>query len=673
MSEESCQPSTQALICDIDDIVKSSTGQSQPELNSQQLMEGIDQALSEGNNRSTPGDAVEMRSPDVQNTPKGSEEVVGRPEEHDLVSKQSKMDEPSASPSQDSSKFESQTSSNITLSGKVDPSKLVNTSEEDLLGIGGSYPSKEVETFSVPQGTQPFGIEHTQETPSIKEQELPSVMEQEAPSEHSSLEKSDSPSIIPSSQGFASSMFLPRVMRNTKQSENEASKQIGKPVSEDIPEKSDSVDHEDVPSAKRARLQSEEPDGQDDKPEDDRVIPLDCAEKEASSIPSESAEADLVFDSTPYQVCGSWGQFEQPENYLRGCKWSPDGACILTNSNDNILRLFNLPEGVYTDGQDIPEDMVPALKMKESELIYDFCWYPMMHSSDPTSCCFVSTSRETPVHMWDAFTGELRCSYRAFNQVDEVTAAHSLAFSPDGRKLYTGFNKMIRVFDTARPGRDFHSRPTYAKQGQCGIISCIAVSPTEQGLYAASSYSRSVALYHEPKGDMACMFQGQQGGVTHIMFSPDGNKLYSGGRKDPEIVCWDLRKPGNILFVAMRQVQTNQRIYFDLDSTGRYLFSGNHDGTVSIWDTLQPPESGMPDDEPLLKPVLNYQAHTDVVNGLSVHRTMPLMCTTSGQRHYPALGDSDDSDTETAPSSSSIDYSLRLWYYPQSTDQAPSS
>ncbi len=41
----------------------------------------------------------------------------------------------------------------------------------------------------------------------------------------------------------------------------------------------------------------------------------------------------------------------------------------------------------------------------------------------------------------------------------------------------------------------------------------------------------SVAVYSEPKGNMLCMFQGQQGGITHIMFSPDGNKLYTGARK----------------------------------------------------------------------------------------------------------------------------------------------
>ena len=32
------------------------------------------------------------------------------------------------------------------------------------------------------------------------------------------------------------------------------------------------------------------------------------------------------------------------------------------------------------------------------------------------------------------------------------------------------------------------------------------------------------------------MFQGQQGGVTQLTFSPDGTKLYSGGRK----VCFKI-------------------------------------------------------------------------------------------------------------------------------------
>ena len=41
---------------------------------------------------------------------------------------------------------------------------------------------------------------------------------------------------------------------------------------------------------------------------------------------------------------------------------------------------------------------------------------------------------------------------------DEVVAPHSLAFSSDGEKLYCGFHKCVRVFDTARPGRNCVTR-----------------------------------------------------------------------------------------------------------------------------------------------------------------------------------------------------------------------
>ena len=73
-----------------------------------------------------------------------------------------------------------------------------------------------------------------------------------------------------------------------------------------------------------------------------------------------------------------------------------------------------------------------------------------------------------------------------------------------------------------------------------------------------------VALYASD-GSVVCILQGQCGGVTHVVFSPDGNRLYTGGRKDSELLCWDVREPGLVLFKAVREVETNQRIYFDLD------------------------------------------------------------------------------------------------------------
>jgi hypothetical protein len=108
--------------------------------------------------------------------------------------------------------------------------------------------------------------------------------------------------------------------------------------------------------------------------------------------------------------------------------------------------------------------MTFALQIQEHESVYDFAWYPFMNSAQPESACFVSSSRDQPIHCWDAFSGALRCSYRVYNHMDEVTSIYSLAFSRDGTSLYAGRERAINVFDITRPGRDSQSF-VFAKRG----------------------------------------------------------------------------------------------------------------------------------------------------------------------------------------------------------------
>ncbi|XP_042333057.1 telomerase Cajal body protein 1 isoform X2 [Sceloporus undulatus] len=272
------------------------------------------------------------------------------------------------------------------------------------------------------------------------------------------------------------------------------------------------------------------------------------------------------FSQPPKLLTGSWAEFSRMvENFLKGCKWAPDGTCLLTNSADNTLRIYNLPAELYTKEWGTIAEMSPVLRMVEGDTVYDYCWFPLMNSSDPQTCFVASSSRDNPIHIWDAFSGDLRATFRPYNHLDELTAAHSLCFTPDGARLFCGFNKTVRVFDTSRPGRMCENRPTLVKkQGQNGIISCIAFSPS-QPLYACTSYSKTVGLYSLAEGDPLAVLHGHQGGITHALFSPDGFHLFTGGRKDAEILCWDLRWPGEILFSMGRTVATNQRLYFDLD------------------------------------------------------------------------------------------------------------
>lgn len=129
------------------------------------------------------------------------------------------------------------------------------------------------------------------------------------------------------------------------------------------------------------------------------------------------------WSDTPKLLCVATEEYQPTdlyENFTKGCQWSPDGTCLLVPSEDFRLRIYELPRELYS-GQ-IPLDFkethfTPALTVKEGGLIYDTCWYPFMNSWDPATCCFLSTSRESPIHLWDAFTGELRATYRAYNQL----------------------------------------------------------------------------------------------------------------------------------------------------------------------------------------------------------------------------------------------------------------
>ncbi|XP_034236530.1 telomerase Cajal body protein 1 isoform X2 [Thrips palmi] len=385
-----------------------------------------------------------------------------------------------------------------------------------------------------------------------------------------------------------------------------------------------------------------------------------------------NVEVNYMFHegSNPCLTHFETSQFKTSDCYTKGCKWAPDGLCFLTNSNDNILRVWDLPENLNSVSEWQSNSSVspikPSLCMREGGLIYDFCWYPLMNSWNPVTCCLASASKDSPVHLWDAFTGQLRATYRAYNQVDEVEAARSIAFDPCGERLYCGFKNCVRVFDVGIPGRSYSNRNLKSASGetQNGIVSSIAVCPAVPSLFAVGTYTRSVGLYTENTGKALCILQGHEGGITHMKFSDDGMRLYSGGRKDSEIVCWDLREPGKVLFSVPRKVPTHQRIYFDLTPNGKYLLSGCFDGKVFIWDT-----SEAIDEEGNLKSTLKvFQAHSDCANGLSIHHQKPLIVTCSGQRHYQKNIENDSEDEvdkqpgENVASARFIENSVKLWW-----------
>lgn len=63
--------------------------------------------------------------------------------------------------------------------------------------------------------------------------------------------------------------------------------------------------------------------------------------------------------------------------------------------------------------------------------------------------------------------------------------------------------------------------------------------------------------------------------MVQVKFSADGNFLYTGARKDPEIMCWDVRYTSQVVYTLQRDTaETNQRIQFDIEPVGRHLATG---------------------------------------------------------------------------------------------------
>ncbi len=151
---------------------------------------------------------------------------------------------------------------------------------------------------------------------------------------------------------------------------------------------------------------------------------------------------------------------------------------------------------------------------------------------------------------------------------------HAVAVSRDGKWVMTGDDKAARLWDagTGKEVRRF--------EGHDGEVAGVAFSP--DGWRAATAGAdRTVRVWDMASGKELYCFRGHRGRVRAVAFSPDGRRVASGGQ-DRRAVLWEA--DGGKVVLGVDAHGDLGALTVDVSPDGRQLAVGSSDGAVRLWD-----------------------------------------------------------------------------------------
>ncbi|CEF66703.1 Telomerase Cajal body protein 1 [Strongyloides ratti] len=323
-------------------------------------------------------------------------------------------------------------------------------------------------------------------------------------------------------------------------------------------------------------------------------------------------------------------------NYIRTVKFNKNGNYLISSSQDRILRLF------FFDKNSNPK--IRLVREKEcAGFIYDACW-------SKTNDVFAFTSFQSPIHLYDT-NGECINTFKGINNLDEMDTAKCVCFTNDSNNVIAGYKDKIRIFDMEKSGKQIYDINTYKKfnGGQKGNFTCLRVNPINDNLFIGSTTGDVIGVYSLSDNSCQMLISHEFDGITWMEYSKDGQYIFIGGRKDEGISCYDTRMLGIKLYDIPRPGVHNQRIEFEIDPSGSFLFSGTTLGSLRITDL----RSG-----PSFQNTKEFNILSTSIPSLSLHPEENFVALGHGQRIFPSsiFIDEDDNNevTENIPINNGI-------------------
>ena len=125
--------------------------------------------------------------------------------------------------------------------------------------------------------------------------------------------------------------------------------------------------------------------------DDESIKSRVVAKGEAESVQSKVTETENFNRSVVFERIG-WSEVKEKGCFFKGVCFSPDGSMLLACNEDKTFRSIK-PSSESND-----QKLLSKVVAKEHETVYDYCFYPSFKQGDPISCCFLSVTKDNPVH-----------------------------------------------------------------------------------------------------------------------------------------------------------------------------------------------------------------------------------------------------------------------------------
>jgi WD40 repeat protein len=253
---------------------------------------------------------------------------------------------------------------------------------------------------------------------------------------------------------------------------------------------------------------------------------------------------------------------------MLGMAFSPDGKILaFGQAKQGVVKLWEMPSGKELRVLELGEPREPSCTS-------------LAFSSDGRMLAAGTT--QSRIRVWDLTTSKPLFAVTAQEQLKAIGA---LVFSPDGKMLVSATaNRTTKVWDTAT-GQELQSSLT-----QTISASGVAFAPDGKLLAGVSNYPGEGVKLWDPATWTALRTLRFSGRGYALAVRPDG-QVVAAGCADGKVRFWD---PARGVEQPALSLPASDKGVFSVaySPEGRYLATGNSDGTVYILRVDLLPASG---------------------------------------------------------------------------------